>query len=59
MTVSETEQDLVKKSRELTKLRAKRAEAVELLATIDAAIAKVSGEITALVSPVEPPKGSN
>jgi len=62
MTVTDTEQSLVKKARELTKLETKRAEAVKSEATrqveaatkvaaIDADIARVRGEISALVSP--------
>lgn len=54
MVVSDKEQTLIQKARELTKLEAKRAAAVELLDNIDGAIARVRGEISTLIQPVIP-----
>lgn len=54
MVVSDKEQTLIQKARQLTKLEAKRAAAVELLDNIDGAIARVRGEISTLIQPVIP-----
>lgn len=55
LSVSAEEKDLVQKARELKKLEGKRAEAVALLAEIDTSIARVRGEIGAIVAPPPTP----